>query len=48
MNKEITIAIKILDYWLVDDYKLETNYTIYMLMQIGNKLSLIKKELKDE
>lgn len=48
MEKELTITIKILDYWLKDNYKLGTNSTVYVLMEIDNKLSLKEMDLKNE
>jgi len=42
MNKNFTIIVKVLDYWLKDSYTYK-GFKLYMLIQIGNKISLIEK-----
>lgn len=44
----IKIKIKILDYWIVDSYKLGSSGTVYALLQINNRLELIERELVEK
>jgi len=39
------IKVKILDYWVVDNYKLGSSGTVYALLQINDKLKLVEREL---
>ena len=41
----IKIKVKILDYWIVDNYKLGSGEIVYALLQINDKLSLIEREI---
>ena len=42
------IKVKLLDYWIVDDYKLGSSGTVFCLLKINNKLSLIERELVEK
>lgn len=44
----IKIRIKILDYWIVDNYKLCSSSTVFCLLQINDKLELIERELVEK
>jgi len=50
MNKyaDITFKIKVrlLDYWLIDNYKLGSCYTLYALLEINDKLELVEREVE--
>ena len=42
------MKVKILDYWIVDDYKLGSSDTVFCLLEINNKLKLIERELREK
>lgn len=41
-----TIKIKILDYWLKDNFILGEGYTLYILVKIENRLTLLETTIK--
>lgn len=47
-NITIKIKVKILDYWIVDNYKLGSSDTVYVLLQINDKLELVERELTEK
>lgn len=45
MKKYFTIKIKVLDYWIVDNYMFGVNDILYAIVKIGEKLHLMEREI---
>lgn len=44
-NLTFKIKVKILDYWIVDNYELGSSGIVFCLLQINDKLSLVEREV---
>lgn len=42
----LKIKVKLLDYWIVDNYKLGSSDILYVLLEINDKLELIEREVE--
>jgi len=42
----LKIKVRLLDYWLVDNYKLGSSGIIYALLEINDKLQLVEREVE--
>jgi len=42
----LKIRVRLLDYWLIDNYKLGSSGILYALLEINGKLQLVEREVE--